>query len=236
MARFLLVHGSWHGEWCWARVRPLLEAAGHRVETPCLIGMGERVDEISPKTGLAAHIVQIAELVNKQPEPAVLVGHSYSGLILEAVAHRDPKRISGLVHLDTLVPRDGESAFDLMPGVEEGWRQVANEEGEGWWIPPLMSPQALGVTDPRDVTWVEEHLTRMALATHVEKTPLPPSVAASRIPRTYVHCKRFGLGAPFAARARREGWTVIAVDTGHDLMITAPRETADAILQSRRTR
>lgn len=135
MGTIVLVHGSWHGEWCWARVRPFLESAGHRVEAPCLVGMGERVDEISPKTGLLAHIAQVAELCRRQPEPVVLAGHSYAGLIIEAVAHRNPSRIAGLVHLDPLVPRDGQSCFDLMPGVEPGWRQVADEEGEGWWCP-----------------------------------------------------------------------------------------------------
>lgn len=95
-----------------------------------------------------------------------------------------------------------------------------------------MSPQALGVTDPGDAKWLEGKLTRMAIATHAEKAPLPPSDLARKIPRTYVRCTRFGLGAPFAAQARRERWPVVSLRTGHDLMITAPRETAQAILQS----
>ena len=63
MATFVLVHGGWHGGWCWQKVIPFLEAAGHEVYAPTLTGLAERASELSPDVGLTTHIQDIVGLL-----------------------------------------------------------------------------------------------------------------------------------------------------------------------------
>jgi pimeloyl-ACP methyl ester carboxylesterase len=228
MANFLLIHGSWHGGWCWERVMPILQERGHEVWAPTLIGLGERAGVANPKTGLTTHVDQITELIQAGDlKELTLVGHSYAGLVMVGTAERVTERIIRLVYLDALVPDHGQSAFDLMPGAEAGFVQMMRSSGSDFLVPP-MSPQELGVTEPADVKWVRTHLTPMPILTHREKVQAPQRKAA-KIPSTYIECLQFGLGAGFAARAGREGWRVLESDSGHDVMITNPKGLADLL-------
>jgi transposase len=86
MAVYVLVHGSFHGGWCWRRVAPLLRAAGHTVHTPTLTGLGERVHLASPEVGLSTHIRDVVNvLAFEDLTGVVLVGHSAAWRELPAV-------------------------------------------------------------------------------------------------------------------------------------------------------
>ena len=110
---FVLVHGAWHGGWCWQRVTPLLRAAGHEVYAPTLTGLGERDHLASRGTSLATHIVDIADTLQMEDlKDVVLVGHSYGGMVITGVADRSRARIRSLVYLDAFVPENGKSLLD----------------------------------------------------------------------------------------------------------------------------
>src|SRR5262249_21902502 len=114
MATFVLVHGAWHGGWCWQKVIPFLEAAGHEVHAPTLTGLAERASELSPDVGLDTHIQDIVGLLEeKNLNGVILVGHSYGGMVITGVVDQVPERIAHLVYLDTFVPRNGESMADV---------------------------------------------------------------------------------------------------------------------------
>ena len=116
MATFLLVHGAWHGGWCWQKVIPFLEAAGHEVYAPTLTGLAERASELSPDVGLDTHIQDIVGLLEeKNLHGVTLVGHSYGGMVITGVVDQVPERIAHLVYLDTFVSRDGESMANISP-------------------------------------------------------------------------------------------------------------------------
>src|SRR5215813_9903475 len=116
MATFVLVHGAWHGGWCWQKVIPLLEAADHAVYAPTLTGLAERACELSPDVGLDTHIQDVVGLLqDKDLHEVILVGHSYGGMVITGVVDAVPERIAHLVYLDTFVPRDGESMVDVSP-------------------------------------------------------------------------------------------------------------------------
>src|SRR2546421_9380647 len=118
MATFVLVHGAWHGGWCWQKVIPFLEEASHEVYAPTLTGLAERASELSPDVGLDTHIQDIVgELQEKHLHGVILVGHSYGGMVITGVVDQVPERIAHLVYLDTFVPRDGESMADVSPMV-----------------------------------------------------------------------------------------------------------------------
>ena len=112
---FVLVHGAWHGAWCWRRVLPALWKQGHRVFTVSLTGVGERAHLLSPAITLDTHIEDVVSvLVAEELENCVLVGHSYAGTVITGAAARQPQRIGKLVYLDAVVPRPGAMAFALM--------------------------------------------------------------------------------------------------------------------------
>jgi pimeloyl-ACP methyl ester carboxylesterase len=137
MATFVLVHGAWFGGWCWQKVIPLLKAAGHEVHAPTLTGLAERASELSPAVGLDTHIQEIVGLLEeKNLHGVILVGHSYSAMVITGVVDQVPERIAHLVYLDTFVPRDGESMADISPLVIRLLGKQAQAHGDGWKVPP----------------------------------------------------------------------------------------------------
>src|SRR5947208_15854823 len=107
---FVLVHGAWHGGWCWRRVSDLLEKKGHKVFTPTMTGLGERCHLIDPKVNLATHITDIVNVIKWEGlKDIVLVGHSYGGAIISGVAEQAGDAIGSIVFLDAFVPENGHS-------------------------------------------------------------------------------------------------------------------------------
>jgi pimeloyl-ACP methyl ester carboxylesterase len=115
MATFVLVHGGFSGGWIWKSVRAFLEAEKHRVYTPTLTGLGERSHLISPILDLETHIQDVVNVLRfEELKDVILVGNSYSGMVITGVADRCPDRIKHLIYVDAFVPHDGESVFDLV--------------------------------------------------------------------------------------------------------------------------
>ena len=139
MATFVLVHGAWHGSWCWKHVRKRLQHAGHDVFTPTLTGVGERCHLASPNVNLSTHIADILSLIQwEELSRIILCGHSYGGFVISGVADRIPDRIRALVYLDAFVPEDGECLFDLVsPEMAAGMRRQAATSGDGWKVDPI---------------------------------------------------------------------------------------------------
>ena len=117
MATYLLVHGAWHGGWCWRRVTDILRAEGHTVFTPTLTGLGERAHLARPEIDLETHISDVLGVLDAEElDDVILCGHSYGGMVITGVADRLPGRIKALVYLDAFVPEHGESVIDLYAG------------------------------------------------------------------------------------------------------------------------
>lgn len=239
MATFVLVHGAFTGGWYWSRVRPLLTAAGHTVVTPTLTGAGERVHLLSRGVTLETHITDILNTLRYEDlRDVVLVGHSYGGMVITGVADRAPERLSRLVYLDAAFPRSGQNATG---GFAEGTGEVLDQMASGpddtsWLLPPLPLV-AYGVTDPADVAWIGERRTPHPLPTLNE--PLRLTREAPGVPRVYVRCaRREGLVQVFGAdpllpmydNAVAAGFALLSVDAGHDAMVVAPQQVADALV------
>ncbi len=112
MATYILIAGAWHGSWCWSRVTPLLEASGHRVLTPDLLGMSDgeaaRIEE-----PLAAWADQIADILRAETDPVILVGHSRAGLVISEVAERVPEKVGLLIYLCAFLLQDGQTLQEV---------------------------------------------------------------------------------------------------------------------------
>ena len=227
---FVLVHGAWHGGWCWKKLTPLLRAAGHEVYTPTLSGLGERAHLLSPQIGLATHIADIVALLEYEDlHNVILVGHSYGSMVIAGVAERAVSRLTHLVYLDAFVSQDGQSLFDTRPDKGAPVRERAEKAGDGWQLPAGGS--TFGVTDETDVQWLAARLTPQPLKCFTEPLRLT-NPAALALPRTYILCRQ-GEASIFdahAERAQRAGWHCHELRTGHDAMITVPEELANLLL------
>lgn len=227
MATFVLVHAACHGGWSWRRVTPLLRAAGHEAYTPTLTGLGERAHLLSPDIDLDTHIQDVANVLHYEDlGEVILVGHSYAGMVITGVADRARPRVGHLVYLDTVIPGDGQSLYDLR-GRRAG-------EGTGPIRPP--SPHYLGVTAEDDARWVASRLTPHPGTTFEQKLRLSDPAVVSRMGRTFIRCTEFGApGGPLdaaAERARTEpGWRYREMTTGHSPNITHPQRFADLLLE-----
>lgn len=230
MATYVLVHGSWHGGWCWRHVSPLLRAAGHESYAPTLTGLGDRSHQRSPEVGLNTHVTDVGNLLFYEDlTEVVLVGHSYAGLVIKGVAETVPERLARLIYLDAYVPAAGQSWFSMHP--EETVDSVRAEMENGRGYRPPKSPDFFGVTEPKMASWVEERLVPQPRATYEEPVP---SHKSSKLPCSFVHFTEGPLAprfAPFAVEAREEGWKVRELQAGHDAMLTAPRELASLLIE-----
>src|SRR5437879_11958505 len=108
MATFVLVHGSWHGAWCWHKVTAALEAAGHRVIVPALPAPGRAWRFARGRITLGAMTRAVCRVLDALDEPAILVAHSRGGIVASQVAERLPARVHALVYLAAYLLRDGE--------------------------------------------------------------------------------------------------------------------------------
>jgi len=224
---YVLVHGAWHGGWCWRKVRAKLKASGADVHTPTLTGLGERAHLASREIGLDTHVADVvAVLESEDLSDVVLVGHSYGGIVVSAAADRAAARVARLVYLDAVVPRDGECLYDRAPPhLKTHFEEQARVAGEGWRVPAsVMTPQFLGLKTEEDVHWVIPKLAPHPIRTFREAVRL--SAQFPQMPRTYINC--IGdkpLGQPRTVQADGiEDYHEIR--TGHDAMVTAPDDVA----------
>ena len=234
MSTFVLVHGAWHGSWCWKRVRLLLQAQGHQVFTPTLTGVGERSHLLSPHIGLETHIDDVVNLIRwEELTGVVLCGHSYGGCVIRGAADRVPGRIGSLVYLDAFVPENGESLHDLLPpAVREMQLEGARKAGEGWKVPPIPA-EAFRVNE-RDAAWVNRQSTMQPLATFQQ--PLALTGKTGRITNvTFIWAQGFVESPfpPFYEKAKSRGWKTHTVPCGHDVMLDMPEELTALLLGSR---
>lgn len=230
MAVYVMVHGAWHGAWCWQRVRRLLVQAGHEVFTPCLTGVGERAHLLSNQVRLATHVQDVvADIEMNELQDVILVGHSYGGMVITGVADRLGSRLRHLVYVDAVVPLSGESwSSRHTRDTQAARRQQITTCGGAM---PAMDPSPLGLSAD-DEAWVRRRLT--AHPGSVYDDPLVFDEAAwQSLPRTFIDCTAPALPTVAIMRQRvrqNGGWRVHELPTGHDPMISAPEAFTELLL------
>jgi len=242
MANFVLVHGAWHGGWCWRRVVDALHAQGHRAHAPTLTGLGERAHLLSPQITLETHIADVMNAIEAEEwQDVVLAVHSYAGMLGTAVADRMPQRLKHLVYVDAVVPRPGESWSSTHASATREARLVAARASPDYSF-PAPDPAVFGLGS-EDHAWVERRQTPHP--GHTYQAPLQfDAQRVAAVPRTFVDCVNPRLGTIDSIRPRVRdtsfwggAWTggggsrVVELDTGHDPMVSDPAGLTRILLE-----
>lgn len=219
---FVLVHGAWHGGWCWRRVVERLEAHGHRAFAPTLTGLGERSHLLRASIDLDTHIADIVNvIVYEDLQDVVLVGHSYAGFVTSGVAEQVEARLSGFVFLDAFVPDDGDSMASAGTPATRDAIEAARARGETA-LPPR--PAAAFHVNAADCGWVDRLCGPHPIGTFLQ--PLKLTGARERVSRrAYIRAANYPNPVFDAAAARLRttpGWQVYDVPCGHDIMVDMP--------------
>jgi pimeloyl-ACP methyl ester carboxylesterase len=235
MANFVLVHGAWHGAWCWQRVNPLLAARRHRVHAVTLTGVGERAHLRTPAVDLETHIADVANLIEAEElQDVVLAVHSYAGMIGTAIADRMPARIRHLVYIDAVIPEPGESSASRHAPETRHARIAACAASADFSYPPP-DASAYGLVG-EDHAWVNRRQSRQPGRCYIAPLEFDPA-RVTAVSRTFVDCVAPALATIDASRRRVRDpgfwgapWSVVELRTGHDAMVSAPNDLAQVLL------
>ena len=232
IATFVLVHGAWHGGWCWQRVRARLSAGGgHCVYTPTLTGLADRSHLMSAEVDLDTHVTDVVNLIRWEGlTDIVLCGHSYGGMIISGVAEQMAASIRSIVFLDAFLPKNGEAVQDLTaPAVREA-ASAAMKRGD--IVIPARPAEAFGV-NAADRPWVDRFCVGQPIGTFTDKIVL--TGAAGRIARkAYIRAASYanpGFDRALAAARSDPSWRTYEVPCGHDVMVDMPERLTEILLQ-----
>lgn len=233
MTTYVLVHGSWHGGWCWRETARALRSGGHEVFAPTLSGCAERFHHCADKVTLSTHVKDIVDMMFFEDlHDVVLVAHSYAGMVAQGVCNAAPGRLSGIVYLDAYVVTPGQKGYDLWTA--ERRAEAAESVAQGYPYRQPFDPSFLGIEDPRQADQVRERLTPHPLATY-DHVMDSESVLAAQVPRVYVACTVGPLApifGPIVSRVRQLGWPVETMSAPHDAMLTNPSELSALLVSS----
>jgi pimeloyl-ACP methyl ester carboxylesterase len=222
-ATIVLVHGAWHGSWCWEELLPLLEERALTVRTVDLPSVGADPESGADLSGDAA---AVRALLDQIDGPILLLGHSYGGMVITqaAAGHAGVQR---LVYLCAFMPDEGESLLELTGGEPAPWIRLLDD---GLTLPDLEQAPAVfyGDCDPATASRATAAIRPMSAAPFVEPVSEP---AWRSIPATYVVCAQDGALPPelqrdvFAPRAAE----VVELDRSHSPFLSAPEELAELL-------
>jgi len=233
MATFVLVHGAFHGGWCWRDFTPRLEAKGHKVHTPTLTGLGDRHDEVTEDVGLTTHVRDVIALYEAEDlSDTVLVGHSYGGPVVGGVADAMANRVSALVFLDAVIPEDGKSVLDFQFEERRQEFLAKAKAYNGWQIPPP-PVSYYGIVDPEQQKWGDAHCVPQPLKCFSQASELTGAWTGVA-KKIYIRCTNPPLPYmdQFQNYAEQQAdWDTYEMDTGHDCMVTEPDELAELLLK-----
>lgn len=244
----VLVPGACLGGWAWRDVAAPLRAAGHEVYPVTLTGLGERAHLASRDVDLETHIADVVGLLDYEGlEDAVLVGHSYAGIVITGVAHRRPQRLEALVYFDSGPLPDGLAIVDVQsPEQRDQQRAAVEQQGDGWrWPVPdrdtLMSGlfgSAAGLQESH-LRLVEERGTAQPYATFTSRLRLD-GADPTGVRRAAIFCSDGGVSLamvhdliasndPRTAAFADPGWELHELATGHWAMFSQPDATAELL-------
>lgn len=240
MAQYLLVHGAWHGAWCWQRVGPPLVRAGHRVHAVTLTGVGERAHLLHPDIDLQTHVTDIlAAMEAEEMQEVILVVHSYAGMLGTAVADQRPQQLRHLVYLDATLPEPGES-WSSTHAADTREARILATRAHPLNCFPAPDPAVFGLSGD-DHAWVMRRQTPHPGGPYTQSLQFDPQRVAS-VARTFISCTTPALPTIAVSRQRAQdptfwggawapGARLLEMATGHDPMVSDPQGLVRLLLE-----
>jgi pimeloyl-ACP methyl ester carboxylesterase len=232
---FVLVHGAWHGGWCWEGVIEELEKAGHTAEAPTMPGHYPGDDR--SRIRFEDYVNKIVEVLKKQQAPVVLVGHSSAGFLLQSAAPKAADKISHLVFLNAFILPDGKAQFDLVPPEASQGMTAAAKASKDNSVPVMEEfvRNMLMAGEPKEKQdALIKRLVPQPLALFT--TPvLTKEFGKLAIPKTVVFCRGDASLPPGAYLGMAQGLgkhDLVEVDGSHEALFTAPSLVARGLLKA----
>jgi pimeloyl-ACP methyl ester carboxylesterase len=229
---FVLVHGAWHGGWCWRRVADILEKHGHKVYAQSLTGNGDRAHLLTKDVVLDTHIADIVNLVTWEDlRDICLVAHSYGGWPASGALEHIHDRVGSIVWLDAFKPEDGQKGTDFASEFSRKALVEAVAKGE----PGRKGPPAKTFSvNEKDFAWIDSKLTPQPNG--VATQPIRLTGKRETIARkTYIRAAKYPQAAFDKAlaecRADKTWQTFVNEASGHDVMVDQPEWLADVLLK-----
>jgi len=236
MTTFVLIHGAWHGGWCWDLVARELKMRDQRVVAPDLPGLGQDRTPLAD-VSLASWADHVANLVRGQGEKVVLVGHSRGGLVISEVAERVPEAISSLVYLAAFLVPNGKTLHEMLSLGEQ--REVAKDavSMQPYGISSVIPSHRVGsifynTTSPDLQAHAANQLTPEPMMSFI--TPVQVSDARfGRVKRAYIECLQDNAIPVEIQRAMCRALPcdpVLTLDCDHSPFFSQPAQLADALV------
>jgi pimeloyl-ACP methyl ester carboxylesterase len=229
---FVLIHGAWHGGWCWRRVADRLEKHGQKVYAQSLTGNGDRSHLLSKDVILDTHIADIVNLIRWEDlNDICLVAHSYGGWPASGALEHIHGRVASIIWLDAFKPEDGQKGTDFASEFSRKTLEEAVAKGEPGRKPP---PARTFSLSEKDYAWIESKLTPQPNGVALQ--PIRLTGKRETIARkTYIRAPLYPQAAfdQALAECKADGtWqTFVNEKTGHDVMIDQPEWLADVLLK-----
>jgi pimeloyl-ACP methyl ester carboxylesterase len=230
---FVLLHGAWHGGWCWRRVADLLEKKGHKVFTPTLTGVGERSHLLSKDINLDTHITDVVNVFKWEDlKDVCLVVHSYGGWPGSGALEQVGDRVSAIVWLDAFKPESGQRGFDYASEFSRKALLASVEKGEPGR--PAPTAEAFAVVNEKDRAWVDSKTTPQPNGVALQ--PIKLTGAREKVAKkTYIRAAKYPQPAFDKALAEckaDKSWRTFETATaGHDVMVDDPQWLVEVLLQ-----
>jgi pimeloyl-ACP methyl ester carboxylesterase len=236
LATFLLIHGAWHGRWCWEHVTPLLEQQGHRVLAPDLPGMGSDPTPLD-KVSVESWARFVADIISGEAKPVILVGHSRAGFVISRAAELARDRLLGLVYLAAFMPLSGQTLQELMqqipPRAESAGSLIISPDGASSTIAPDAFERVFyNSTPPQLIARARalscsEPMSSFTTPLVVRESPI------SEIPRFYIECTEDQAIALQLQRMMQDALPCLrtfTMQTDHSPFYSAPADLAAHLL------
>ena len=232
---FVLIHGAWHGGWCWEGVIRELEQSGHTAEAPTL--PGARPDDDRSGIQFSDYVDKVVAVLEAQAAPVVLVGHSSAGFVLQAAAPQAPDKVARLIFVNAFILPHGKSQFDLVPPEAAEGLTAAAQASPDNCVPVLgdFVRNVLMAGDPvEQQDALISRLVPQPLALFTTPVDARPFEALA-VPKSVVFCQNDSSLPPGAYEQMAQGLgdhRFIQVDGGHETLFTQPAVVARALLEA----